>query len=151
MAPPIPPLPSPGQPFVSDREREPTTGEFLAASVENVVREQTTHVEKNVRRGVSERLTVSFVASVVVAIGTAFGAYTFVLNEAKAQTDAGVKLIDQKAEATQGELTRYKSENDARFNRLEHQGDRNEQKLDAMLNAFRVPNPAPAPKDGGTP
>lgn len=145
--PPIPPNPSPGPPFTPDRDKEPTTGEFLAASAENVVRDLSKGGEKKSFLAGA----IGFFGSVVAAIGIAFGAYAYVIGEARAQVDAGVKNVRQQADTTQGDLDRYKKENDARFNRLEHQGDRNETKLDAMLQAFHVNNPAPKPPDAGTP
>lgn len=144
---PTPPLPSPGQPYQSDQEHEPTTGEYLAAKAEDVVRDRL--------RGAGQKTFLSgfvgFVGSIVGAIGIAFAAYTFIVTEARAQTDAGMKVVAQQAANTQAQLESYRKENDARFQRLEHQGDRNETKLDAMLQAFRVPNPAPKPPDGGPP
>lgn len=147
MSPPIPPNPSPGPPFTPDRDKEPTTGEYLAAAAENVVREFSKGSEKK------SFLTgfLGFAGSIVGAIGIAFGVYFAVLGQAQAQVDAGVRNVKQQADNTQGDLDRYKKENDARFNRLEHQGDRNETKLDALLNRFSVPNPAPKPPDAGTP
>ena len=149
--PPIPPLPSPGQPYRADSDKEPTTGEHRAAEIENALREREPHIEKNLREGMSQRLTVGLVGTVVIAVSTAFGAFFVLRAEAQTQGVEAAKQVDQKATATQDELTRYKAEAAERFKRIEHQGDRTEQKMDALLDRFSVPNPAPRPKDGGDP
>jgi hypothetical protein len=141
---PVPPLPSPGQPYRSDQAEEPTTGEYLVAQVENVVRERE-------RKGSPLTAVLIFLGGATGAISVCFAAYFIVLAAAKAEAADQVKVVDQKASATQAQLDRYQTEANNRFERLEHQGDRNEAKLDTLLQALRVPNPAPAPKDGGTP
>jgi hypothetical protein len=139
---PVPPLPSPGQPYPSDRPEEPTTGEWNIAAIENVVRERE-------RKGSPLSAVLVFLGGAAGAISICFGAYFIVLSSAKAEAADAVKVVEQKATATQGELTRYQSEANSRFERLEHQGDRTEQKVDALLSALRVQNPAPRPPDGG--
>lgn len=60
-------------------------------------------------------------------------------------TEARTTVLEQQRAADRAEF-------DARFVRLEHQGDRQETKMDALLQRLDVPNPAPAPpptKDGG--
>jgi hypothetical protein len=141
---PVPPLASPGQPYPSDRPEEPTTGEWYIAQAENVVRERE-------RKGSPLMAVALIVGSAVTAVSISFGAFFVLRGEAYAQGVEAAKVTDQKATATQSELERYKGEADARFRRLEAQGDRTEQKVDALLNRFSVPNPAPRPVDGGTP
>jgi hypothetical protein len=89
------------------------------------------------------------IAMVVVAIGTAFGAYEFILNEARAQTDAGVKGHETRLSAVEQTATADRAQNNTRFQRLEEGQLRTDKKLDALLDRLNVPNPAPAPKDGG--
>jgi len=79
------------------------------------------------------------IATAVIAVGTAFGAYRFVLSEAAAQTDAGMRV--QAAELKAVEV---------RVETLEKRFDRFDQKMDAALDALRVPQSArPPPVDGG--
>jgi hypothetical protein len=144
MPAPLPPLPSPGQPYRADRPDEPTTGEYFIAQVENVVRERE-------RKGSPLSAMIVFATGAIGAVSVCFGAYFVVLSAAKAEAADQVKVVDQKASATQAQLDRYQSEANNRFERLEHQGNRNEAKLDTLLQALRVPNPAPAPKDAGSP
>ena len=129
-----PPQPSPQPP--GPRDDEPITGVFPASR--DFVREQ--------GRLNDVKLTV---AMVVVAVSTAFGAYRVVIGEARAQTDAGVASVSVESKATQRELERYQHESGNRLDRLEQGQSRTDAKLDALLVALRVPNPAPAPKDGG--
>ncbi len=89
------------------------------------------------------------IAMVVVAISTAFAGYWKIIGDARAQAvDAGLVTKGQ-ADATQRELERYQHESGNRLDRLEAGQGRTDAKLDAVLSAMRVPNPAPAPKDGG--
>ena len=81
------------------------------------------------------------VATAVVAIGTAFGAYRFVLGEAAAQTDAGVRVLAAEQKAM-----------DTRLTTLEKRFDRFDAKMDLLLDAQRVPRSLrPPPLDGGGP
>jgi hypothetical protein len=80
------------------------------------------------------------IAMSVVAVATAFGAYRFVLNEAAAQTDAGMRVQAGEQKALE-----------ARITTLEKRFDRFDAKMDAALDALRVPQsarPPPMP-DGG--
>jgi hypothetical protein len=88
--------------------------------------------------------------ALVAVVGGTWGVWKAVTHEAQAQVDAGVEQVKAQVTATQRELERFQHESDNRMGRVEKQGDRTEQKIDALLGAFRVPNPAPAPiKDGG--
>lgn len=80
------------------------------------------------------------VATVVVAVGTAFGAFTFIRNEARAQTDAGMQVETAERKALE-----------VRVQTLEKRFDRFDQKMDAALDALRVPQsarPPPLPDAG---
>jgi hypothetical protein len=104
---------------------------------------------RDLKRGLSmETLKVGAIVFVAV-VGGLFGAWRILLSEARAQTDAGVTTVALEARATQRELERFQREADARFVRLEAAGQRADTKLDALLFALRVPNPAPAPSDAG--
>lgn len=96
----------------------------------------------------------------VIAIGVAAIAAAVVHLEAKAQ-DAGTQAAAPaviRTEATARELERFEREGAARFDRLEAQGNSTQLKVDAvarqneelklqmaaLLERFRIPNPAPA-------
>ncbi len=106
-------------------------------------------VKRELRRELALNELKTVAAIVVASLGIVFGAWRVVISEAKAQTDAGVALVELKQAATQAQLDRYERESAARLDRVEAQGTRTDAKLDALLTAFRVPNPAPTPKDGG--
>jgi hypothetical protein len=147
---PVPPLASP-VPHQADRHYEPTTGEWLAAIREDAERQLSNAAQERERKGSPTMALAMLVGSAVTAVSVSFGAFFVLRAEAQTQGAEAAKVVDLKATATASELERYKGEADGRFKRLEDQGNRNETKLDAVLNALRVPNPAPAPKDGGTP
>lgn len=89
-----------------------------------------------------------FVTAVAIITGTLW-AYRAAAAEAR---DAGVEAaaeVKRQADATQRELERFQRETSARLDRLEGGQNRSEQKIDKLLERFQVPNPAPAPKDGG--
>ena len=85
----------------------------------------------------------------VLAISTAFGAYAFVVNKAQAQVDAGISLVQARQSISEDAAKRTQQLTDNRLDRLEKGQERTDAKLDALLMAMRVPNPAPAPKDAG--
>lgn len=96
------------------------------------------HVEKTL----SERLTINYVATLALVVAGCWGVFKVVLHEAQAQTDAGVELVQARADE------RFKAI-EQRLDRTDKQADRMEQKLDKVLEGLRLPNPAPAPKDAG--
>lgn len=85
---------------------------------------------------------------VAIAVGAVLGWRTL-SSEARAQAKDEVAPIAQKQAATQAELERFQRETALRLERTEAQGTRMETKVDALLTKFNVPNPAPAPRDGG--
>jgi len=106
-------------------------------------------VKAELKRELNLNELKTIAAIFVAAVGTFFGAYRVVLGEARAQTDAGVSLQAQKLAITDADLQAFKRDVTVRFERYENQGNRTEKKMDALLDRFNVPNPAPAPKDGG--
>lgn len=91
----------------------------------------------------------SKVRDVVVAIGAVLSAVVvsiiFVDNRVAAQTDAGVKVMEERHEALKGRVEVLEQ----RFNRFEA---RNDQQMNLALDALRVPQSArPSPLDGGVP
>src|SRR5258706_4434489 len=68
------------------------------------------------------------IVTAVFAIGTVFGAYRFMLSEAAAQTDAGMKVQAAETQAL-----------NARVTTLEKRFDRFDAKMDALLDAAHVP------------
>lgn len=102
------------------------------------LKETQAHVEKTM----GQRLTINYVATILVVIAGCWGVFKAVLHEAQAQTDAGVELVQARADE------RFKAI-EQRLDRTDKQADRMEQKLDKVLEGLRLPNPAPAPKDAG--
>lgn len=60
-----------------------------------------------------------------------------------------VKGLDVRMSTLEQQRLGDRSEQNSRFERLERQGNRIEEKLDAQLRANGIPNPAPTPKDAG--
>lgn len=102
------------------------------------LKETQAHVEKTM----GQHLTINYVATILVVIAGCWGVFKAVLHEAQAQTDAGVELVQARADE------RFKAI-EQRLDRTDKQADRMEQKLDKVLEGLRLPNPAPAPKDAG--
>ncbi len=89
---------------------------------------------------------------ITAAAATAAGLFAgvnYLDNRVMAQTDAGTRLVNIKADSTQHELERHEAEESAIHVRQEASQARLEMKLDVMLERFQIHNPAPAPKDGG--
>lgn len=99
------------------------------------------------------------VGACVVAVAVSFAVFFALDARAQKAVDAGVdesakklEVVAQKSSATQDELTRFQGESDRRMTRVENSVMRQDQKLDALLDAFKIRNPAPAPPlvlDGG--
>lgn len=98
--------------------------------------------QNRVEKTMGQRLTVNYVATLLVVIAGCWAVFKVVLHEAQAQTDAGVELVQARADE------RFKAI-EQRLDRTDKQADRMEQKLDKVLEGLRLPNPAPAPKDAG--
>lgn len=158
-----PPLKSPEPSIALSPEDEPITGDYPAAApaasparpratpdfVLETVNAAESKMEGALKSAKNATISFNMLTTLVAVVAGAITGYVFLEKEARAQVDAGVSVVDQRTKATQEELARYKGEADERFKRLEHQGDRNETKLDAVLGALRVPNPAPKPSDAG--
>lgn len=82
-------------------------------------------------------------------VGATLWAYRAAAQEARDAGSSAAAEVKRQADATQRELERFQAEVNARLGRVEESGGRQEQKLDKMLERFQIPNPAPAPKDGG--
>ena len=83
------------------------------------------------------------IAMCVVAVGTAFGAYAFILNAAAAQTDAGMRVQAAEQKALDTRVTTLEK----RFDRFE---ERTDKQMNAALDALGVSNSKrPPPLDGG--
>ena len=86
------------------------------------------------------------IAMCVVAVGTAFGAYKFIVNEARAQTDAGVANMESRVRAVEQQVPQLREDvHEARgelrdLYKAVMEGKRSE-KLERPL--------PPLPKDGG--
>lgn len=95
---------------------------------------------------------IGIVASAVVAV------IIFIDNRVQAQTDAGVKVHEERITTLEQQRKDDKAEVNIRFDRVELNQNADHsliigvsQKMDALLRAQGVPNPAPTPKDGGGP
>ncbi len=80
----------------------------------------------------------------------------FVSSIVKAQTDAGVRVHEERLTTLEQQRKEDRVENANRIERIEQNQNADHglilgvsQKLDAVLRAQGIPNPAPAPKDGG--
>ena len=85
------------------------------------------------------------VATAVIAVGTAFAAFTFIHNDARAQTDAGMKPVVETQKAQDARLTTLEK----RFDRFE---ERNDKQMNLLLDEAGVPKskrPPPLERDGG--
>lgn len=99
----------------------------------------------------------------LAGVGGAAYAYGKLNDNAKDAGAEGAKVaiapVEAMAKGTEARTDRLEHQRDAdraefeqRFIRLETQGNRQEKKMDALLDRLDVPNPAPAPppsKDGG--
>lgn len=83
------------------------------------------------------------------AVGVVASGLVFIDNRVRAQTDAGVAVHEARIGTLEQQRTLDRTEANGRFERIEAQGSRTEAKIDALLQRFSVPNPAPAPRDGG--
>lgn len=133
---PVPPPQKSPKPYQADTEHEPITGVFPAS--------------RDFVRNAALLSTLKAVGATVVAIavGSVVG-WRSLSSEARAQARDEVAPLAQSQKATQAELERFQRESSSRFERGEAQGNRLEVKVDALLTRLNVPNPAPAPKDGG--
>lgn len=88
------------------------------------------------------------IAATSVATGVA-AVLLFLDSRVAAATDAGVKVHELRLIAVEQQVPALRQELNTRLERLEAGQARSDVKLDAVLQRFSVPNPAPAPKDGG--
>jgi hypothetical protein len=100
------------------------------------------------------------VRSIIIAGGTLItgivSVFVFIDNRVAAQTDAGVKVHEERISTLEQQRKEDRAELDARLKRIEANANADHeltlgtsQKVDKLLERFNVPNPAPAPKDGG--
>lgn len=100
------------------------------------------------------------VRSVLIAGGCLIAGVTsalvFIDNRVAAQTDAGVRVHEQRISTLEQQRQSDRTEMNERLERIEKNANADHeltlgtsQKMDALLNKLNVPNPAPAPKDGG--
>lgn len=113
-------------PFRPDLPEEPKTDPAIRV------------VKKAMRKELNWQGAKLTIATAVVAVGTAFGAYRAILSEAAAQTDAGVRVLAAEQRAI-----------DVRLTTTEKRLDRFDDKLDLLLDAARVPQWKRPPSDGG--
>lgn len=131
------PLPSPRPPVVDGSDgRTPAYGVATPP-----------YVQRKVDEVLSKLRTLGVAVAAVAA--TVVAAIVFVDNRVQAQTDAGVRVHENRIGTLEQQRKEDRSENATRFERLEAGQARTDAKLDAVLDRLRVPNPAPTPKDGG--
>lgn len=116
--------------------------------------------DPGLREALARHDTKLTVRSVIVAAGALVAgiASFFVFIDARIAraADAGIQLHESRLSTVEQQRVADRSEMNARFQRLEdnQNADRSlslgtSQKIDRLLERFNVPNPAPAPKDGG--
>lgn len=103
------------------------------------------HVEHYVRSG----LSANYLATVAGIIGATFAAYFTIMHEAKAQTDAGIAVSEANQAKETNQLKVDVGVLKVKTELVESAVQRQEQKMDKLLEVLRIPNPAPAPKDAG--
>jgi hypothetical protein len=94
--------------------------------------------------------------AIAVVAGAVVAVIVFIDNRVQAQTDAGVKVHEQRISTLEQQRLSDRAETNGRLERIEkNQADDRElaigvsKKLDALLAKERLPNPSPAPKDAG--
>lgn len=125
---------------------------FVKARVAQVEEEMNALLKKQ-DTSLNLRGVVVGIASVAASV---IAVIIFLDNRVAAQTDAGIKVHEQRIATLEQQRTADRKEANDRLERFELNqnadhavGLGNSQKLDALLAAQRVPNPAPTPKDGG--
>jgi hypothetical protein len=133
------PSPSPRPRIAPDAELEEPTGEHQASR--DFVREVA-------RTGLWKTSWALIITAGAIVTGTLW-AYRAAAAEAH---DAGVAAavdVKRQADATQRELERFEAEMRDQMTQVRASQGRTEQKFDKLLERMQIPNPAPAPKDGG--
>lgn len=85
----------------------------------------------------------TFVAMVAVAIAATFAAYKFVMNDARAQTDAGVQVLSAKHEDLRREVERYQQSNDKKIDRVQNDVEELRKDLREFYKSWRDDKPSP--------
>lgn len=139
---------------IEDLEEEPRSGSFeIPASLGDLkkVRRQAEEFREEakveLKREITRNEAFTALATILGCVATLMSAWFFIIREARAAADAGVQAVAQQAKATQAELERFQREAALRLERSESASNRTEVKVDALLEKFRVPNPAPMPKE----
>lgn len=100
-------------------------------------------------RDLRESMLKNYAATAVGILAVGFSAYFTVMHEAKAQSDAGIAVSEAKQAQETAQLKTEVGILKVKTDYVEGAVQRQEQKMDKLLEALRIPNPAPAPKDGG--
>lgn len=103
------------------------------------------HVESVMKRG----LGVNYITTGASIIAAAFAVYFAIMREAKAQTDAGIAVSEANQAKETNQLKVDVGVLKVKTDLVESAVQRQEQKMDKLLEVLRIPNPAPAPKDAG--
>lgn len=106
--------------------------------------ETVTGVHRALRHDLNWQGAKLTIAMVVVAVSTAFAAYRFILGEALAQTDAGMRVVGEVSKALDARITTLEK----RFDRYDAKVDRQTEQLELALDALHVPQrvrPEPLP------
>jgi hypothetical protein len=137
------PKPSPVPVAAASAEAEPETGPHP------IYVPSKRDLKKGLKKVSNLSTAKAAVGAIISSIAVGWFGYGKVEALAQERAEKAVETVAQKAKATQEDLDGYKQGTNNRLDHLEHQGNRTEKKLDAIIDAMRIPNPAPAPKDGG--
>lgn len=132
-------------------DRSEKTDPHIKIMLEKPLERQSTRIKKELKKEIGHKTNIKLGAAVVGTVATSIASVlVFIDNRVAAQTDAGVRVHEGRLVAVEQGLVSVRAETNNRLDRAEQQGNRMETKVDALLEKFRVPNPAPSPKDGGT-
>jgi hypothetical protein len=128
-----------------DKAPEEPASDPSVPVVKSDLRAAQQHVESAMKRG----LGLNYVTTGASIIAAAFAVYFTIMREAKAQTDAGIAVSEANQAKETNQLKVDVGVLKVKTDLVESAVQRQEQKMDKLLEVLRIPNPAPAPKDAG--
>jgi hypothetical protein len=137
--------PRPDAPEFSEHELDNADPDSVITGVHPATRDFVREVSKS---GLFKTAWALLATAAALVAGTLW-AYRAAAQEARDAGTSAATDVKRQADATQRELERFQVEVSNRLTGVEQAGNRTEQKVDRLLYRFDIPNPAPAPKDGG--
>lgn len=157
MSEPMPPRPSPARrpntshAFDDDRD-EPKTDPGMTLTVGDFK----TRIAAEQRTMTIRGWLMAMGSAIFIVAGTVVLVLIFIDNRVQAQTDAGIRVHEERLTTLEQQRKQDREELDGRLKRIETNANDDHQltlgtsqKVDKLLERFQVPNPAPTPKDGG--